>query len=71
MNSQEITLDQIKCIGMEALSERLGPVGMIKFLQQMETGWGDYTRDREKWLNDPDLRSLFNAIKADEENRGD
>lgn len=66
MNTQTMTLDQIKMIGIDALSQSLGLVGMIKFLQQTETGWGDYTKDREKWLNDPDLRGLFNAIKASE-----
>lgn len=61
-----MTLDQIRTIGIDALSQSLGPVGMIRFLQQTETGWGDYTSEREKWLNDPDLRELFTQIKASE-----
>lgn len=39
---------------MEALLERLGPVGMIRFIQQFETGRGDYTKEREQWLEGPD-----------------
>lgn len=66
MNAQTMTLDQIRKVGMDALIQYLGIVGMIRFLQQSEIGWGDYTKDREKWLNDPDLRELFNAIKASE-----
>lgn len=66
MNTQTMTLDQIKKVGIDALIQYLGVVGMIRFLQQSETGWGDYTKDREKWLNDPDLNELFNAIKASE-----
>lgn len=66
MNAQTMTLDQIKKVGIDALIQYLGVVGMIRFLQQSETGWGDYTKDREKWLNDPDLNELFNAIKASE-----
>lgn len=66
MNALGMTLDQVRAIGIDALSRSLGPVGMIRFLQQTETGWGDYTTDREKWLSDPDLRELFTAIKASE-----
>ncbi|MGE0378393.1 MAG: hypothetical protein AB7I48_06675 [Planctomycetaceae bacterium] len=47
-----MTLDEIRCRGIEALARELGPVGMIRFLQQFETGSGDYTRDRDQWLPD-------------------
>jgi hypothetical protein len=66
MNAKTMTLDQIKKVGIDALIQYLGVVGMIRFLQQSEMGWGDYTKDREKWLNDPDLNELFNAIKSSE-----
>ena len=33
----------------------LGPVGVIRFLQQFETGHGDYTRDRFQWLGNPSV----------------
>jgi hypothetical protein len=63
MNAQALTLDQIKKVGIEILREHLGVVGMIRFLQQSENGWGDYTKDREKWLGNPDLKTLFDSIK--------
>lgn len=66
MNTQAMTLDQIRKIGIDALNQQLGSVGAIRFLQQTETGWGDYTKDRERWLGDPDLKELFDAIKASE-----
>lgn len=66
MNAQTMTLDQIRRAGIDALSQHLGLVGMIRFLQQAETGWGDYTKDREKWLGDPELIELFDAIKRSE-----
>lgn len=47
---QTRTLDQIRLIGLEALSRDLGPVGMVRFLQQFETGHGDYSTDRHGWL---------------------
>jgi hypothetical protein len=51
-------LNQIWQTGLEALLERLGPVGMIRFLQQFETGQGDYTAERESWLTETDLDAL-------------
>ena len=39
---------------------------MIRFLQQFEMGWGDYTKDREQWLGNPKLEDLFEAIKNSE-----
>ncbi len=69
MIGQAMTLDQIRIVGIDALSQSLGPVGMIRFLQQAETGWGDYTKESEKWLGDPDLKELFDAIKASEQHQ--
>lgn len=38
------TLDEIHRQGLEALREKLGRAGMIRFLQQFETGRGNYAR---------------------------
>ncbi|NOH01643.1 MAG: hypothetical protein HND47_06620 [Chloroflexi bacterium] len=50
MNTEYLTLNEIRTIGFEALLRELGPVGAIRFIQQYETGRGNYTRDRRKWL---------------------
>ncbi len=50
MNTETMTLDQIRIEGLRALELRLGPDGMIRFLQQFERGRGDYTKERHKWL---------------------
>jgi len=68
MTGHAMTLEQIRLYGITALAQKLGMVGMIRFLQQSETGWGDYTKDREQWLGNPDLKDLFNAIKKSETN---
>ena len=44
------TLNEIRKIGLKALVKELGPVGLIRFLQQFETGQGNYTIERETWL---------------------
>ena len=60
----KMTLNQIKKLGYEALAEKLGPVGMVRFLQQFEMGSGDYTREREKWLKDLTVKDLIKEIKS-------
>jgi hypothetical protein len=45
------TQDEIYRQGLQALRERLGRAGMIRFLQQFETGQGDYARERHRWVD--------------------
>ncbi len=63
MNEQTLTMEQIRERGLQALGERLGIVGMVRFLQQAETGWGNYTEERHQWLGDPDIRTLAKEIQ--------
>ncbi len=62
MNKETMTLHQIKIAGLKALERHLGPNGMIRFLQQFETGWGDYTKERHKWLKDTSVEELAEKI---------
>jgi hypothetical protein len=45
------TLDEVRQEGFAALEERLGRADMIRFLQQFETGSGDYARERHNWVD--------------------
>lgn len=63
MSTQTMTLEQIRLVGLEALAQRLGPVGMIRFLQQFETGSGDYSVDRHNWLDNEDVRTVAEKIQ--------
>ena len=54
---------QISQMGIEALAKALGPVGMVRFLQQFETGSGDYTRDRDELLKDVTIEDILSQIK--------
>ena len=38
----------VRTAGLAALTEKLGPVGVTRFLQQFENGWGDYTREKQE-----------------------
>lgn len=37
----------VRNAGMKALREALGPVGMVKFMQQYDMGYGDYTKEKQ------------------------
>jgi hypothetical protein len=68
MSARELTLEEIRHRGLDALARELGPVGMIRFLQQFETGTGDYTRDRHQWLPD-DLQVIVDEIAQNQRDR--
>lgn len=61
MNTRDMTPNEIRRAGIEALTQGLGAVGMVRFLQQSEAGWGDYTADRAQWLE----KTTFADIKAE------
>lgn len=58
MTTEPLTLYEIRTIGFEALLRELGPAGAIRFIQQYETGHGDYTRDRKKLLPKKSVREI-------------
>ncbi|MBM3235312.1 hypothetical protein FJZ31_03325 [Candidatus Poribacteria bacterium] len=63
MNIQTLSPSTIRKLGLEALSKALGPIGMVRFLQQFDTGVGDYTKERALWLKDLDLKTIMEEIK--------
>lgn len=52
MNVAEMTPNELRQAGLDVLVRELGPVGMVRFIQQFERGKGDYTRERHQWLPD-------------------
>ena len=49
--------------GIQALTEALGPLGMIRFLQLFEQGTGDYTKERHLWVKDLDMDTVLRRIR--------
>jgi hypothetical protein len=62
MNKATMTLEQIRLTGLKALSRDLGAIGLVRFLQQYETGYGDYTAERHLWLEDHTVREIAQEI---------
>jgi hypothetical protein len=61
---QNMTLVEIRQTGIELLTSHLGMTGMIRFFQQSEIGTGDYTKERQQWLANSNVRSLAEEIIA-------
>lgn len=58
------TPDEIRRRGLEALRRELGPAGMVGFLQQFETGHGDYASERHEWVDRTSLEEIRAAVPA-------
>jgi hypothetical protein len=39
-------MTEIRQMGLKALLKALGPIGMARFMQQYDTGYGDYTKEK-------------------------
>lgn len=52
------TLEQIRREGLAALRARLGRAGMVRFLDQFDTGCGDYSKGRHEWVDATTLAEI-------------
>ncbi len=57
------SLRDIRREGVEALLDRLGPVGTIRFLQQYEDGHGNYTEERRRWLDGLTVKEIIENVQ--------
>ena len=58
----EMTLEEIRVVGLQAVANELGPVGLVRFLQLFETGKGDYTKERQEWVEKLTLEEISQSI---------
>ncbi len=63
MTTRTLTQHEIRQEGFKALIERLGPEGALRFLQQFDSGSGDYTQDRAMWLNGLTIDEILKTIR--------
>ena len=64
MDVSNLSDEQIRELGLRALLKELGQVSTIRFLQQFETGHGDYTQDRSQWLGNLSVDELVEKIES-------
>ena len=63
INVDPMNLTQVRQLGLEILNRELGPVGMVRFLQQFEMGQGNYTEERHRWLDRLTVDEIANQIQ--------
>ena len=63
MTTATMTLEQVREVGYQALLQALGPVNLVRFLQQFETGYGDYTQERHRWLAPATVEEIAREIR--------
>ena len=66
MKEHLMTDEQILELGFKALVDKLGPVGMVRFIHQFRTGTGDYTEERQQWVGKSDVETLAKQIQQTE-----
>lgn len=71
MNIDNTDLNQIRRLGIEILNRELGPVAMIRFFQQYEKGYGDYSTERHKWIDKISIEEIVENAKELRENKID
>ncbi|MEA5579465.1 hypothetical protein [Anabaena sp. UHCC 0451] len=57
-------LTEIRQQGYKALIESLGVVGMLRFIQQFEVGYGDYTTEKYQ-LEEPTIEDFQQFVRRD------
>ena len=63
MKANNLTLHEVRKIGLKALQKALGPSDMIRFLNDLQSGNGDYTKERHEWLDQYDVQKIVDEIR--------
>jgi hypothetical protein len=71
MNTEILTADEIRTVGLNALMDALGPSGFIRFFREFTNGYGDYTRDRDAILGNQSVDNLVREIQAMRDQRAE
>lgn len=62
VNTQGMSPEKIRMLGIEILTRELGADVTIEFLHQYSRGYGDYTKGREKLLKGDTVDSLSKEL---------
>ncbi len=65
MNTTEMTDAEIREAGWQALIEKLGPAGAVRFALQTERGSGDYAALREQLLGSASVDDLVSRMREE------
>jgi hypothetical protein len=55
---EQMSDEQLERHALEILSRELGPQGLARFLRACRSGSGDYTSERNRWLQETSVQDL-------------
>ena len=64
MKTDDLTDAEIRALGWQALIERLGPDGALRFAIQTQAGHGDYAQQRHATLGSLSVRQLLTRMRS-------
>ncbi len=64
MKSERLTDAQVRALGWEALVEKLGPTGALRFSIQTQGGHGDYVEWRQRTLGTLSVDQLLARMRS-------
>jgi hypothetical protein len=64
MQMQEMSDKEFQRHALSILSRELGVEGLARFLRLYRSGYGDYTRDRDKWLANTSIDEIVEQIRS-------
>jgi hypothetical protein len=70
MNSAKMTNAEIRAIGWQALVDKLGASGAVRFALQTERGHGDYTELRHQMLGALSVDELLERMRQSKSKPG-
>ncbi|MDY0223178.1 MAG: hypothetical protein RBR67_18785 [Desulfobacterium sp.] len=65
MNTQTKPVFEISRRATQILFKEMGVVDTIRFMNQLSVGQGDYTKDRNNWLDKISMDDAIAQIKAE------
>ena len=65
MNTQTKPVSEISRRATHILFKEMGVVDTIRFLNQFSVGRGDYTKERDTWLDEISMDDVIARIKAE------
>jgi hypothetical protein len=64
MPTQEMTLNEVRSRGFEALIRELGPLGYTRFVQQFHSGEGNHTESRREFVDRVSASELEEMLRS-------
>jgi hypothetical protein len=63
-SNRALSPNELRQVGIDALIKSLGPLGMVRFIQQFDSGRGDYTKERAELLSSMGLDEIYTIIEG-------